>query len=252
MGRGETGGAEHEAERCGRSRGAAEKPPRRDHDKKIGTALLLLVKFSPGQLDAFLRRADYCLRSLTDWLYSRFFAFLFLQVLGHTCDCILHFFPTPWDRFCDPLTSRLRGSISLPSQIERAFPRTNPPVSKPPPPLSVRLSWFLCLFRSLQGQAFRFGIRAPPVRVLPEARVLASPSGDRYVACRLKRLSVTGAADQPRRSAPSLPAKKRLKARRARPTLLRFSRGVLAQLVRAPPCHGGGCGFEPRRLRETS
>ena len=30
------------------------------------------------------------------------------------------------------------------------------------------------------------------------------------------------------------------------------SRGVLAQLVRAPPCHGGGCGFEPRRLRSFS
>jgi hypothetical protein len=27
------------------------------------------------------------------------------------------------------------------------------------------------------------------------------------------------------------------------------SLGVLAQSVRAPPCHGGGCGFEPRRLR---
>ena len=25
--------------------------------------------------------------------------------------------------------------------------------------------------------------------------------------------------------------------------------GVLAQLVRALPCHGRGCGFEPRRLR---
>jgi hypothetical protein len=29
-------------------------------------------------------------------------------------------------------------------------------------------------------------------------------------------------------------------------------RGALAQLVRAPPCHGGGCGFEPRRLRASS
>src|SRR6202011_4936709 len=26
-------------------------------------------------------------------------------------------------------------------------------------------------------------------------------------------------------------------------------RGALAQLVRALPCHGRGCGFEPRRLR---
>ena len=27
------------------------------------------------------------------------------------------------------------------------------------------------------------------------------------------------------------------------------SSGALAQLVRALPCHGRGCGFEPRRLR---
>src|SRR3954454_12571450 len=33
---------------------------------------------------------------------------------------------------------------------------------------------------------------------------------------------------------------------------LHAKRGVLAQLVRAPPCHGGGCGFEPRRLRSSS
>src|SRR5437867_11461722 len=33
---------------------------------------------------------------------------------------------------------------------------------------------------------------------------------------------------------------------------IRVSRGALAQLVRAPPCHGGGCGFEPRRLRSLT
>src|ERR1700688_4263195 len=33
------------------------------------------------------------------------------------------------------------------------------------------------------------------------------------------------------------------------PANVRSSSGALAQLVRAPPCHGGGCGFEPRRLR---
>src|SRR6185503_21360333 len=43
--------------------------------------------------------------------------------------------------------------------------------------------------------------------------------------------------------------KKGLMQGRLGPTVSRFSRGVLAQLVRAPPCHGGGCGFEPRRLR---
>src|SRR5437588_6291333 len=39
-----------------------------------------------------------------------------------------------------------------------------------------------------------------------------------------------------------------LRRKRAASTI-RLSRGALAQLVRAPPCHGGGCGFEPRRLR---
>ena len=38
----------------------------------------------------------------------------------------------------------------------------------------------------------------------------------------------------------------------ARPPLQSLLRGALAQLVRAPPCHGGGCGFEPRRLRRSS
>lgn len=28
--------------------------------------------------------------------------------------------------------------------------------------------------------------------------------------------------------------------------------GALAQLVRALPCHGRGCGFEPRRLRVSA
>jgi hypothetical protein len=27
--------------------------------------------------------------------------------------------------------------------------------------------------------------------------------------------------------------------------------GVVAQLVRASPCHGEGCGFEPRQLRQS-
>ena len=26
-------------------------------------------------------------------------------------------------------------------------------------------------------------------------------------------------------------------------------KGIVAQLVRAPPCHGGGCEFESRRSR---
>src|SRR5207253_9296694 len=43
--------------------------------------------------------------------------------------------------------------------------------------------------------------------------------------------------------------KKRLKQLPSRPTLPRFFAGALAQLVRALPCHGRGCGFEPRRLR---
>jgi hypothetical protein len=25
--------------------------------------------------------------------------------------------------------------------------------------------------------------------------------------------------------------------------------GIVVQLVRAPPCHGGSCGFEPRQSR---
>jgi hypothetical protein len=41
---------------------------------------------------------------------------------------------------------------------------------------------------------------------------------------------------------------RRLRLRTAASTI-GSSRGALAQLVRAPPCHGGGCGFEPRRLR---
>jgi hypothetical protein len=31
--------------------------------------------------------------------------------------------------------------------------------------------------------------------------------------------------------------------------LLTSNLGVLAQLVRASPCHGEGCGFESRKLR---
>ena len=27
--------------------------------------------------------------------------------------------------------------------------------------------------------------------------------------------------------------------------------GAVAQLVRAPPCHGGGCGFDSRPLRHS-
>lgn len=34
-----------------------------------------------------------------------------------------------------------------------------------------------------------------------------------------------------------------------RDSFKRVTLGVVAQLVRAPPCHGGGCGFEPRQLR---
>ena len=41
-----------------------------------------------------------------------------------------------------------------------------------------------------------------------------------------------------------------MRLRRAASTLC-SPRGALAQLVRAPPCHGGGCGFEPRRLRHS-
>ena len=46
--------------------------------------------------------------------------------------------------------------------------------------------------------------------------------------------------------------KKGLLPRCVRPNLLCLFQGALAQLVRAPPCHGGGCGFEPRRLRNVS
>src|SRR5919202_3538517 len=28
-------------------------------------------------------------------------------------------------------------------------------------------------------------------------------------------------------------------------------RGTVVQLVRAPPCHGGSCGFEPRQSRRN-
>ncbi len=28
--------------------------------------------------------------------------------------------------------------------------------------------------------------------------------------------------------------------------------GIVVQLVRAPPCHGGSCGFEPRQSRLTT
>src|SRR6266536_4882940 len=43
----------------------------------------------------------------------------------------------------------------------------------------------------------------------------------------------------------------RLKRARSEPIVANF-RGALAQLVRALPCHGRGCGFEPRRLRFSS
>src|SRR6266852_3426564 len=45
------------------------------------------------------------------------------------------------------------------------------------------------------------------------------------------------------------PAWKTVEAPGAGSYSARLLRGALAQLVRAPPCHGGGCGFEPRRLR---
>src|SRR6478736_5835986 len=47
--------------------------------------------------------------------------------------------------------------------------------------------------------------------------------------------------------------KKSEQLRRNMPPLqFALPRGALAQLVRAPPCHGGGCGFEPRRLRNSA
>lgn len=45
--------------------------------------------------------------------------------------------------------------------------------------------------------------------------------------------------------------KKRVaKERRIRQYTL-YKKGAVVQLVRAPPCHGGGCGFESRQSRTT-
>ena len=48
---------------------------------------------------------------------------------------------------------------------------------------------------------------------------------------------------------PAAVGKNRLKRRGPAPYGGLSFRGALAQLVRALPCHGRGCGFEPRRLR---